>query len=106
MAEKITLPDGEASLYRSVKFMEGAKEVASGDHMIVQNKQTGHSDDVVILRDGGKPKVKRLVQHMVIQTSSPALPATTGFAHTFADVDAETEKRLLALYDMFPKQAA
>jgi len=102
-AEKLKLDDGTVSLYRNVKFMHGTQELGAGDHMIVQHV-TGDEEDIVVIQEGGKAKVKRLVEHLEIQTSSPAVPATGTVGHSFADVDADTEKRLLAIYKMFPEQ--
>jgi hypothetical protein len=100
--EKLTLADGAVSLYRDTKFMAGIQEVGSGDHMIVQH-HTGNEEDVVVVKIDGKDRVKRVVQQMQIQTpSSPALDSPVSFGNSLADLDAETEKRLLAIYEMFP----
>ena len=102
-AETLKLVDGTVSLYRNVKFMHGAQELGAGDHMIVQHV-TGSEEDVVVIREGRKPRVKRVVQHLEIQTSSPAVPATTTVSRSLADLDEDTEKRLLAIYKMFPSK--
>ncbi len=102
-AETRKLVDGEVSLYRNVKWMDGPKEVAVGDHMIVQHI-TGNADDVVVLNEAGKLRVKRLVTHMVISTSSPAVPASAKFPQSFAELPDAEEKRLLAIYNLFPKK--
>lgn len=99
--EKLSLADGTVTLYRDTKFMVGAKEVGRGDHMIVQH-HTGNEEDIVVVRIDGKDRVKRVVQQMQIQTpSSPALDSTVTFGSLLADLDTETEKRLLAIYKMF-----
>ena len=85
--------------------MTGTQELRA-DHMIVEQHVTGNREDVVIIQESGRPKVKRLVQDLGIRTSSPAVPATSAVTNSFADLDADTEKRLLAIYRMFPAQAA
>lgn len=99
--ETLKLADGTVSLYRKVKFMQGATEVAVADHMIVQHV-TGNEDDVVVLTENGKPTVKRLVAQLEISVPPPAVGGSSsrgGFS--FAPLPAEEEKRLLAIYKMF-----
>jgi hypothetical protein len=103
--EKLRLLQGTAWLYRNVKFMHSTQELGAGDHMIVEHV-SGNEEDVVVIQEGGKAKVKRVVKHLEIQPSSPAVPATSTVSHSLADVDADTERRLLAIYKRFPKQAA
>jgi len=103
--EKLRLMDGTAWLYRNVKFVHGTQELGAGDHMIVEHV-TGNEEDVVVIQESGKSKIKRLVKHLEIQTSSPAVSATSTVGHSLADVDADTERRLLAIYKKFPKRAA
>lgn len=101
--EKLTLADGIVTLYRDTKFMVGTKEVGSGDHMIVQHR-TGNEEDVVVVKVDGTERVKRVVRQMQVQSpSSPALNSTVTFGSSLADVDEKTEKRLLTIYEMFPK---
>jgi len=76
--------------------------VGSGDHMTVRHVH-GNEEDVIVTKDGGHLKVSRLVPQIRIQSSSPALPATSESGFALADVDAATEKRMLALYKMFDK---
>jgi hypothetical protein len=103
--EKLNLADGTVTLWRDTQFMVGGQEVGKGDHMIVQNL-TGNEEDVVIVKIDGKNRVKRVVRQMQVQSpSSPALDSTVTFGSVLADLDAETEKRLLALYKMFSKAA-
>jgi len=74
--------------------------------MIVEHV-TGNEEDVVVIQEGRKTKVKRLVKHLEIQTSSPGMLATSTVSHSLADVvDADNERRMLAIYKRFPKQAA
>ena len=101
LAEKLTLSDGTVSLYRDAKFMHGTEEMGAGDHMIVQYV-TGNEEDVVIIREGEEFKIKRLVPQLEIRTSSPAMPVNSRGGYSLANVDADTEKRLLARYKMFP----
>jgi hypothetical protein len=103
--EKLSLLEGTVWLYRNVKFMHGTQEFGAGDHMIVEHV-TGNEEDVVVIQEGGKAKVKRLVKHLEIQTSSLGVPATSTVSHSLADVDTDTERRLLGIYKRFPKQAA
>jgi hypothetical protein len=100
--EKLTLSDGTVLLYRDTKFMVGMQEVGSGDHMIIEHN-LGNQEDVVVLKIDGKNKVKRVVRQMQVRSpSSPALDSTVTFGSSFADLDAQAEKRLLAIYNMFP----
>ena len=103
--EKLRLMDGTVWLYRNVKFMHGTQELGAGDHMVVEHV-TGNEEDVVVTQEGGKAKVKRLVKHLEIQASSPGVHAPSTVSHSLADVDVDTERRLLAIYKRFPKQAA
>ena len=99
--ETLKLADGTVSLYRKVKFMQGATEVAVADHMIVQHV-TGNEDDVVVLTENGNPTVKRLVPQLEISVPPPAVGGSSsrgGFS--FAALPADEEKRLLAIYKMF-----
>jgi hypothetical protein len=100
--EEKQLPDARVSLIRGFKLMNGAQAAAEGDRMIVQ-QHTGHSDDCLIFQGNGETRAKRLEMRMVIQTSSPAVPATTGIAAGLVDLSPEDEKRLLAIYKMFSK---
>ena len=104
--EKLVLADGTVSLYRNVRAMIGAEEVTSVDRMIVDHITTGGEEDVVVIQESGKPRIKRVVQHLQIQTLSQAVPTTGGVAYSFADVDTDTEARLLAIYKMFPQESA
>jgi hypothetical protein len=101
LAENLTLADATVSLYRDIKFMNGTKEIGSGDRMVVQYL-TANEEDVVIVHEGAEPQIKRLVPQVEITTSSLAVPATSRGGFSLAAVDAETEKRLLAIYKMFP----
>lgn len=104
--EKLKLPDGTVSLQRNVQLRYSPTESGVGDHMIVQHV-TGNEDNVVVTKAGGTRKVRRVVMHMDIATSStPAMPAMTGSHFSLEDVDEDDERRLLAVYDMFPKEAA
>jgi hypothetical protein len=99
--ETLKLSDGTVSLYRNVKFMVGATEVAVADHMNVQHV-TGNEDDVVILTENGNPTVKRLVQQLEFSVPPPAVGGSSsrgGFS--FAPLPADEVTRLLAIYRMF-----
>ncbi|HTR22825.1 MAG TPA: hypothetical protein VMI10_02505 [Terriglobales bacterium] len=76
--------------------------LTGGDRLIVR-EDTGHEDDFMIVEGGGQPKVKRVVQKLEVQTGSPGLSATSRAVHDLADVNAETEKRALAIYTKFAK---
>ena len=101
LAEKLTLADATVSLYRDIKFMNGTKEIGGGDRMVVRYL-TANEEDVVIVHEGAEPQIKRLVPQVEITTSSLTVPATSRGGFSLAAVDAETEKRLLAIYKMFP----
>ncbi|HLH10153.1 MAG TPA: hypothetical protein VKW78_23160 [Terriglobales bacterium] len=89
--KQLSLSDGTVRLYTNVKFLEGTKEICSGDHMIVQHV-TGRDEDVVILREDGKATVKRIVLKM-------EFPSGRGGV-SFADLDAKDVERLLAIYKL------
>jgi len=99
--ETLTFPDGTASLRRNVKFMVGAEEIGVGDHMIVKLPATGRQDDVVVIQEGGKQRVKRRMVRMRIKSGSGAVPASTTFSSFLEDLEAGTEERLLEIYKMF-----
>lgn len=103
--ETLKLPDAVISLRRRVELKYSPTESEVGDHMTVQHI-TGSEENVVVTKGGGQPKLKRLVMHMDIASSSPALPAMTGFHFSLADLAEEDEKQLLKIYNMFPKEAA
>ncbi len=87
--------------------MHGAQEIGTGDHMIVEDRQIGNTEDVVVVKVDGEPRVKRVVQQMNIQMpSSPILDSTVTFGNSLAEVGEEAEKRLLAIYKMFPATTA
>jgi hypothetical protein len=67
---------------------------------------TGNKEDVIVTKAGGTLKLKRLVMHMDISSSTPAVHAITGFHFSLADLEEADEKRLLAIYAMFPKHTA
>jgi len=99
--ETLTFPDGTASLLRNVKFMVGGQEIGVGDHMIVKLPATGHQDDVVVIQEGGKQRVKRRMGSMRIQSASGAVPGSATFGSVLEDLEAGTEERLLEIYKMF-----
>lgn len=85
--------------------MSGAKELATGDRMLVEYT-TGDEEDVVIIKEDGELRVKRLVQQLQILPSSPSVSPVTTVGFSLVDLDGEAEKRFLAIYEMFPHQAA
>ena len=87
----LELSDATLSLWRGCKFVGGVQQW--GDRMIVKDKLTGAEEDVVIFRVGSNRTVKRLVLHI-------EMPSGRG-SYSFADVDADGEKRLLALHRKF-----
>jgi hypothetical protein len=100
--EKLKIPNATATLSRGVKFIPPVQGLTGGDRLIVR-EDTGHEDDFMIVQEGGQPKVKRVVKKLEFQTGSPATTATSRVVHDFAAVDAETEKRALAIYTKFAK---
>jgi hypothetical protein len=101
---RMKLDDATVILRRGVELRFSPTETSIGHHMTVQHV-TGHADDVVIMWSSGTPKVKRIVMHMNIATSStPAIPAMTGTHFSLADLDEASERRFLAIYGMFPTE--
>ena|SRR5258708_1542492 len=100
MPDEIRFPDATAILSRGVKFTPPVQGLSGGDRMILR-LDTGPEEDFMIVQVGGQPKVKRVVQKLEIQTGSPATAATSRVVHDLADVNAETEKRALAIYKKF-----
>lgn len=91
MDETINLTGGTASLDRNVRYGE-----QEADHMIVQNLMTGHQDDVVVLKQAGELKVRRVVTHIDFKNGSTSV--------SFAELPQEDEKRLLATYHLFSQK--
>jgi hypothetical protein len=104
-AEKVKLADATVSLLRDVELKFSPTESSVGDHMTVQHV-TGNKEDVIITRADGTLKIKRLVMHMDISSSTPAVPSVAAFHFSLADLAEADEKRLLTIYEMFPKHAA
>lgn len=101
--ETLSLADGNVTLYRNTKLMVGTQEVGSGDHMIVEHL-TGNQDDVMVVKEDGKDRVKRVVRQMQVQSPpSPALDSRVTFGSSLAALDEKNENRLLAIYKMFDK---
>lgn len=99
--ETLKLPDAIVTLYRGQKFMQGAKELFTADRMLVEY-HTGNSNDVVVLKEEGKLRVKKVVRHMqIVSPTSSALNSTVTFPNSLADLDEKHEKRLLAIYKQF-----
>lgn len=94
--ETLELSDATLTLWRGCKFMYGTQQTASGDHMLVKHKMPGYEEDVVVIQEGGKQRVKRVVHHI-------EFPSGRG-SYSFADLSEESEKRLLAIYKMFKKK--
>lgn len=100
MADEIRFQDATATISRDVSFTPPVQGLNGGDRMIVRY-DTGPEEDFMIVRVGGQPKVKRVVQKLEIQTGSPVTAATSRVVHDLADVSTETEKRALAIYKKF-----
>ena len=83
------LSDATLTLWRGCKFMHGAQQMGTGDHMLVKHKMTGNEEDVVVIQEGGKQRVKRVVHHI-------EFPSGRG-SYSFADLSEDNEKRLLAI---------
>lgn len=92
-SEILQLTDATVKLLRGQKFMHGKQQVAMGDRMTVQEVY-GNEDDVVVIQVEGKTRVKRIAQHMTIPTGAGSV--------SLENLDAEDEKRLLAIYNLFP----
>ena len=89
----LELSDANLSLWRGCTFSVGAQQHCTGDRMIIKDKRTGSEEDVVMIGAGTHETVKRLVLHIEFTTGRSG--------YSFADVDADNEKRLLAIYKMF-----
>jgi hypothetical protein len=102
---EIKLDDGgEGYLTRDVRVERG-RIVVTGDHMVLHHKN-GSREDVLVIEESGKRKVKLFDDGLGAITSSPAVNATLTISVGLVDGDAETEKRLLEIYDRFSKAAA
>jgi hypothetical protein len=99
--EKHNLPDATVTIWRDVALKYSPTESGAGDRMLVQHV-TGSSDDIVVIKLRGAPKLQRVVAQMEISSSSPAVPALAGVRFSLADLDQAEERRLLAIYNMFP----
>jgi hypothetical protein len=103
--EEIKLDDGgEGYLTRNVRVERG-RQVVTGDYMVL-NYKSGEREDVLVIDESGKRKVKLFDDGLGAITSSPAVNATLTISGGLVDVDADTEKRLLEIYDRFPTAAA
>ena len=100
--ETINLSDATVKLRRGVPVMWGA-EKRIGSHMIIDYR-LGNTKEVLIVEDAGQLRVKGVSLQMEVHSSSPAVPASTSFQKSLFDVDAETEKQMLAIYKRFPAQ--
>ncbi len=88
--------DAEAKLFRGAKrFNDGKKEIAC-DQIIVQHF-TGNEENVVIYESDGKRRVGRVRLLMGLQSGS--VTTTANFSEAVEPLDADDEKRLLAIYD-------
>jgi hypothetical protein len=96
--EQLQLDDGFATLSRGMEFTPPLKDLATGDRLVVRHN-TGEEEDFIIVQEGGKKKVKRVVQHLEIKTGS--VSSSSRVTHSLADVDADTEKRALDIYTKF-----
>jgi hypothetical protein len=94
----LELSDANLSLWRGCNFSVGAQKFCTGDRMIIKDKRTGAEEDVVIIGTGPQRTVKRLVLHIEMTTGRSG--------YSFADVDADNQKRLLTIYKMFDAKAA
>ena len=101
--EMKVFPDGTAALYtgRSIGLGEGV--VVSADYMTVKER-TGFQDELLIYSHDGLRSVLRLQQAMTLDGANPAVPVTVGWGYEPKPVEAEDEKRFLAIYDHFEKR--
>jgi hypothetical protein len=101
--EERNLPTGgTVSLLRHVTLTFSPKLSSVGDRMVLHHLN-GNYEDIVVTEAGGAPKLKRVVMQMELASSTPALSALTGSHYSLVDLDKADEKRLQAIYDMFPK---
>lgn len=95
--EVINDATGRSSLTRDVQFKHSPHESRLGDHMLTEFA-SGVVEDVAIVKEAGELKARIFVPNIEISSGR-------GF-FSFQDVDAETERRLLALHKMFATKVA
>lgn len=93
----LELSDANLSLWRGCTFAGAPQQWRTGDRMIIKDKLTGAEEDVLIVGTGAQRTVKGLVMQIEM--------ATGRSGYSFADLDAENQKRLLTLYKMFDAKA-
>jgi hypothetical protein len=91
----LELPDENVYLWRSVTFAGAPQQFRTGDRMIIEDKFgfQKDKDDVFIVGTESQRTVKRLMPQ------GEVLSPKSGYG--FADLDAEDQKRLLAIYKKF-----
>lgn len=102
--QKLKLGNDAVTLRRGIKLMDGGQELGTGDHMHVEYG-IGNTTDAMILQQGGSLKIKKMIPQIQISTSSPAISASSNSSWTLGDLSADVEKRLLAIYKMFPNKS-
>ena len=91
-----------AVLLRFIAMLGGT--VPSGERMIIKDG-IGNEYDVFIFTQGNNVKIKRVAMHVGIQMpSSPTSSSSFTGGHSFVDLPADEEQRLLAIYKRFGKQ--
>ncbi|MGB8786677.1 MAG: hypothetical protein WA755_05530 [Candidatus Acidiferrales bacterium] len=107
MAQKpdntLRFPTAEAKLFLRARHISDGKAAIVCDRMVVQDF-TGNEDDIVIYERDGKRRAGQLRMLMVLGPQKPATSVSTDFNEAVEDLSPEEEKRLLAVYDMFPKR--
>jgi hypothetical protein len=88
----LELSDANVDLWRGCTFAQAPQQWRTGDRMIIKDKLTGATEDVLVVGAGAHQTVKGLVLQGDLLGKS---------GYGFADQDAENQKRLLAIYKMF-----
>jgi len=89
----LELSDANLTLWRGCTFKGAPQQWSTGDRLIIKDKHTGAEEDVLIVGAGAQRTVKALVMQIEM--------ATGRSGYSFAELDAENQKRLLAIYKMF-----
>jgi hypothetical protein len=86
---------GRITLLCNRHFMLSPTEFVEGDRVIAEYSN-GISEDFAVISESGRPRAKLLTETLDVG----------GTFYSFQDVDAATEKRLLALHKLAVNKAA
>jgi len=94
----IMIAEGQASLYRGDAWIGQT----ACDHMVIQPLR-GIPKKVIIYYQDGKRRAGLIKLRINLHVSRPGGPVSHDYQDGFENVSPEHEKRLLAVYDKFPK---